>query len=39
MIQKALLVIGGLLFAAYVALVLVPLMVRDFAYVARWWLR
>lgn len=30
---------GAVFFAAYVALVAWPLMVRDFAYVAQWWLR
>lgn len=36
MARIAIWMIGGLLFAAYVALVAWPLMVRDFSYVARW---
>ncbi len=32
-------VAGAAVFAGYVALVAWPLMVRDLAYVARWWLR
>lgn len=39
MTRLAIWTLGAALFAAYVALVAWPLMVRDFAYVAQWWLR
>lgn len=39
MIRTAMWAVGALVVAAFAALVAGPLMVRDLAYVARWWLR